>query len=264
MRQWFRSILDARCLRAASVVEHAISPCRAVIADGVGCAAGGGEGRGCPGQTLHAWLARMGGLRGWMGWWTGHDRPRVCPHRCRGGGERRSGFVSAAPDRSRTPRRCLSCQAGRPAALAVGGVSGAARGGMVEPAGKDKRSRKWKAGSAVRPWSRGLDVVGGFPLADGRAAMPGLIREQQDDSRRVCGAASEITEGPGRSKATRGEMLQDASLGSMLDERRQHHRTGKKDDSSPTPTRIGPGVLQQLRGASSWASASSCGTALHG
>jgi hypothetical protein len=44
-------------------------------------------------------------------------------------------------------------------------------------------------------------------------------------------------------------MLQDARLRSMLDERRQHHRNGKKDDHADAgQDRPGRGYLQQQRG----------------
>ncbi|SRX94512.1 integrase catalytic subunit [Intrasporangium calvum DSM] [Mycobacterium shimoidei] len=61
------------------------------------------------------------------------------------------------------------------------------RAGMIDPADRDRRSRKWKRwerGAPMQLWQ--LDVVGGFPLADGTSAkaLTGL-----DDHSRMCVSA---------------------------------------------------------------------------
>jgi transposase InsO family protein len=58
------------------------------------------------------------------------------------------------------------------------------RAGMVDPADRDRRSRKWKRwerGAPMELWQ--MDVVGGFPLADGSCAkaLTGI-----DDHSRMC------------------------------------------------------------------------------
>jgi transposase InsO family protein len=58
------------------------------------------------------------------------------------------------------------------------------RAGMIDPAVRDRRSRKWKRwerGAAMELWQ--MDVVGGFPLADGTSAkaLTGI-----DDHSRMC------------------------------------------------------------------------------
>jgi len=61
------------------------------------------------------------------------------------------------------------------------------RAGMIDPALRDRRSRKWKRwerGAPMELWQ--MDVVGGFPLADGTSAkaLTGL-----DDHSRMCVSA---------------------------------------------------------------------------
>jgi transposase InsO family protein len=58
------------------------------------------------------------------------------------------------------------------------------RAGMIDPSVRDRRSRKWKRwerGAAMELWQ--MDVVGGFPLADGTSAkaLTGI-----DDHSRMC------------------------------------------------------------------------------
>lgn len=47
------------------------------------------------------------------------------------------------------------------------------RAGMIDPTLRDRRSRKWKRwerGAPMELWQ--MDIVGGFPLADGSAPRP--------------------------------------------------------------------------------------------
>ena len=58
------------------------------------------------------------------------------------------------------------------------------RAGMIDPSVRDKRSRKWKRwerGAPMELWQ--MDIVGGFPLADGTSAkaLTGI-----DDHSRMC------------------------------------------------------------------------------
>jgi transposase InsO family protein len=58
------------------------------------------------------------------------------------------------------------------------------RAGMIDPSLRDRRSRKWKRwerGAAMELWQ--MDIVGGFPLADGTSAkaLTGI-----DDHSRMC------------------------------------------------------------------------------
>lgn len=58
------------------------------------------------------------------------------------------------------------------------------RAGMIDPAARDRRSRKWKRwerGAPMELWQ--MDLVGGFPLADGSSAkaLTGI-----DDHSRMC------------------------------------------------------------------------------
>jgi transposase InsO family protein len=58
------------------------------------------------------------------------------------------------------------------------------RAGMIDPADRDRRSRKWKRwerGMPMELWQ--LDVVRGFPLADGTSAK---VLTGIDDHSRIC------------------------------------------------------------------------------
>jgi transposase InsO family protein len=61
------------------------------------------------------------------------------------------------------------------------------RAGMIDPSLRDRRSRKWKRwerGASMELWQ--MDIVGGFPLADGTSAkaLTGV-----DDHSRLCVSA---------------------------------------------------------------------------
>ena len=156
----------------------------AVISDGLSVSQAA-EKVGVSRQTLHAWLARYeaGGLDGLV---DRSHRPASCPHQ-----------MSAAVEamllelrRSRPywgPRRLVFELAKRhvvpvPSESAV--YRALVRAGMIDPSLRDRRSRKWKRwerGAAMELWQ--MDVVGGFPLADGTSAkaLTGI-----DDHSRMC------------------------------------------------------------------------------
>jgi transposase InsO family protein len=174
-------------MKELSVAEQRYQAVLSVIADGLGVAQAA-EKVGVSRQTLHAWLARYeaDGLDGLV---DRSHRPARCPHQM-------SAAVEAALlelRRSRPywgPRR-LVLELARRGVVPVPSASGAyralLRAGMVEPAAKDRRSRKWKRwerSASMELWQ--LDVVGGFPLAEGgnAKALTGV-----DDHSRVCVSA---------------------------------------------------------------------------
>jgi len=156
----------------------------AVIGDGLSVSQAA-EKAGVSRQTLHAWLARYEaeGLEGLV---DRSHRPVSCPHQM-------SAQVEAALlelRRSRPywgPRR-LVFELGKRGIGPLPSESGAyralLRAGMIDPAVRDRRSRKWKRwerGAPMELWQ--MDVVGGFPLADGTSAkaLTGV-----DDHSRMC------------------------------------------------------------------------------
>lgn len=136
-------------------------------------------------QTLHSWLARYEaeGLEGLV---DRSHRPVSCPHQM-------PAQVEAAVlelRRSRPywgPRRLVFELAKRkvvpvPSESAV--YRALLRAGLIDPRLRDRRSRKWKRwerGAPMELWQ--MDVVGGFPLADGTSAkaLTGI-----DDHSRMC------------------------------------------------------------------------------
>ena len=143
-------------------------------------------------QTLHAWLARYeaGGLEGLK---DRSHRPDRCPHQM-------PAEVEAAVlelRRSRPywgPRRLVfELAKGQVAPLPSESAVYRAllRAGMIDPTSRDRRSRKWKRwerGAPMELWQ--MDVVGGFPLADGTSAkaLTGV-----DDHSRFCVSARVMT-----------------------------------------------------------------------
>ena len=110
----------------------------AVISDGVAISQGA-EKVGVSRQTLHSWLARCEaeGLEGLADW---SHRPVRCPHQM-------------------------------PAAVTSAVYRALPRAGMIDPAVRDRRSRKrkrWERGAPIQLGQ--IDVVGGFPLADDTSA----------------------------------------------------------------------------------------------
>jgi transposase InsO family protein len=171
-------------MRELSVAEQRYQAVMAVIGDGLSISQVA-EKVGVSRQTLHAWLARYE-AEGLEGLSDRSHRPASCPHQM-------SAVVEAALlelRRSRPywgPRRLVFELAKRrvsplPSESAV--YRALVRAGMIDPAARDRRSRKWKR------WERGvpmelwqMDVVGGFPLTDGTSAkaLTGI-----DDHSRMC------------------------------------------------------------------------------
>ena len=159
----------------------------AVIADGLTITQAA-EKVGVSRQTLHAWLARYE-AEGLEGLKDRSHRPVSCPHQM-------PAHVEAALlelRRSRPywgPRRLVHELAKRgiePVPSESGAYRALVRAGMIEQAGRDKRSRKWKRWERGKPmelWQ--MDLVGGFPLADGSSAkaLTGV-----DDHSRLCVSA---------------------------------------------------------------------------
>src|ERR1700761_4516064 len=171
-------------MREFSVAEQRYQAVLAVISDGLSVSQVAQK-VGVSRQTLHAWLARYeaSGLEG-LG--DRSHRPVSCQHQM-------PAVVEAALlelRRSRPywgPRRLVFELAKRrvsPLPSESAAYRALVRAGMIDPAVRDRRSRKWKR------WERGvpmelwqMDVVGGFPLADGTSAkaLTGI-----DDHSRMC------------------------------------------------------------------------------
>ena len=136
-------------------------------------------------QTLHAWLARYE-AQGLEGLVDRSHRPGSCPHQM-------PAAVEAAMlelRRSRPywgPRRLVFELAKRqvspvPSESAVNRAL--VRAAMIDPSVRDRRSRKWKRWERSAPmelWQ--MDVVGGFPIADGTSAK---VLTGIDDHSRMC------------------------------------------------------------------------------
>ncbi|SKO38378.1 integrase catalytic subunit [Mycobacteroides abscessus subsp. bolletii] len=166
------------------MVEQRYQAVLAVISDGLAISQVASK-VGVSRQTLHAWLARYeaDGLDGLV---DRSHRPVSCPHQM-------PAQVEAAVvelRRSRPywgPRRLVFELAKRkvsplPSESAV--YRALVRAAMIDPALRDRRSRKWKRwerGAPMELWQ--MDVVGGFPLADGTSAkaLTGI-----DDHSRMC------------------------------------------------------------------------------
>jgi transposase InsO family protein len=171
-------------MRELSVAEQRYQAVMAVISDGLSISQVA-EKVGVSRQTLHTWLARYeaAGLEGLV---DRSHRPVSCPHRM-------SAAVEAALlelRRSRPywgPRRLVFELAKRrigPVPSESAAYRALVRAGMIDPGLRDRRSRKWKRwerGAPMELWQ--MDVVGGFPLADGTSAkaLTGI-----DDHSRMC------------------------------------------------------------------------------
>jgi transposase len=181
-------------MRELSVAEQRYQAVLAVIADGLGVQQAA-EKVGVSRQTLHSWLVRYeaDGLDGLK---DRSHRPVSCPHQMPAEVE----AVLLELRRSRPywgPRRLVfelakSRVAPVPSESAV--YRALVRAGMIDPAVRDRRARKWKR------WERGvpmelwqMDVVGGFPLADGSSgkALTGI-----DDHSRMYVCATVMARGP--------------------------------------------------------------------
>lgn len=136
-------------------------------------------------QTLHAWLARYE-AEGLEGLKDRSHRPGRCPHQM--GGQVEALLLELRRSRPYWGPRRLVFELAKRGATPVPSESAAyralLRAGMIDPATRDRRSRKWKRwerGAPMELWQ--MDVVGGFPLADGASAkaLTGI-----DDHSRMC------------------------------------------------------------------------------
>ena len=166
------------------MAEQRYQAVMAVIGDGLSVSQVA-EKVGVSRQTLHAWLARYeaSGLEGLV---DRSHRPVSCPHQM-------PATVEAALlelRRSRPywgPRRLVFELAKRrvtPVPSESAAYRALVRAGMIDPSLRDRRSRKWKRwerGAPMELWQ--MDIVGGFPLADGTSAkaLTGI-----DDHSRMC------------------------------------------------------------------------------
>ena len=166
------------------MAEQRYQAVMAVIGDGLSVSQVA-EKVGVSRQTLDAWLARYE-AEGLEGLSDRSHRPGSCPHQM-------SAVVEAALlelRRSRPywgPRRLVFELAKRrvaPLPSESAAYRALLRAEMIDPAVRDRRSRKWKRwerGAAMELWQ--MDIVGGFPLADGTSAkaLTGI-----DDHSRMC------------------------------------------------------------------------------
>ena len=174
-------------MREISVAEQRYQAVLAVISDGLSISQVASK-VGVSRQTVHAWLARYE-AEGLEGLKDRSHRPERCPHQM-------PAAVEAAVlelRRSRPywgPRRLVFELAKRkvtpvPSESAV--YRALVRAAMIDPATRDRRSRKWKRwerGAPMELWQ--MDVVGGFPLADGTCAK---VLTGIDDHSRYCVSA---------------------------------------------------------------------------
>jgi transposase InsO family protein len=171
-------------MRELSVAEQRYQAVLAVISDGLSISQVASK-VGVSRQTLHAWLARYE-AEGLDGLVDRSHRPVRCPHQMPAEVEAQVLELR----RSRPywgPRRLVFELAKRgvvpvPSASAV--YRALVRAAMIDPHLRDRRSRKfkrWERGVPMELWQ--MDVVGGFPLADGTSAkaLTGI-----DDHSRMC------------------------------------------------------------------------------
>jgi transposase InsO family protein len=179
-----RLILDTPDMRELSVAEQRYQAVLAVISDGLSISQVAQK-VGVSRQTLHSWLARYE-AQGLEGLVDRSHRPVSCPHQM-------PAAVEAALlelRRSRPywgPRRLVFELAKRrvgPVVSESAAYRALVRAGLIDPSVRDRRSRKWKRwerGAPMELWQ--MDIVGGFPLADGTSAkaLTGI-----DDHSRLC------------------------------------------------------------------------------
>jgi transposase InsO family protein len=171
-------------MRELSVAEQRYQAVLAVISDGLSISQVASK-VGVSRQTLHAWLARYEaeGLEGLV---ERSHRPQSCPHQM--GAEVEARLLELRRSRPYWgPRRLVFELAKRgvspvPSESAV--YRALVRAQLIDPHLRDRRSRKWKRWERAAPmelWQ--MDVVGGFPLADGSCAkaLTGI-----DDHSRMC------------------------------------------------------------------------------
>ncbi len=139
-------------------------------------------------HTVHAWLARYE-AEGLEGLKDRSHRPAGCPHQMPAHGE--AAVLELRRSRPYWGPRRLVFEVGKRGVVPVPSESAVYRAlvgaGMIDPATRDRRSRKWKRwerGAAMELWQ--MDIVGGFPLVDGTSAkaLTGV-----DDHSRFCVSA---------------------------------------------------------------------------
>lgn len=166
------------------MAEQRYQAVMAVIGDGL-TVSQAAEKTGVARQTLHRWLARYE-AQGLDGLVDRSHRPVRCPHQMPA--EVEAAVVELRRSRPYWgPRRLVFELAKRkvapvPSESAV--YRALLRAGLVDPTSRDRRSRKWKRwerGAPMELWQ--MDIVGGFPLADGTSAkaLTGI-----DDHSRMC------------------------------------------------------------------------------
>jgi transposase InsO family protein len=174
-------------MRELSVAEQRYQAVMAVIADGLSVSQVA-EKVGVSRQTLQTWLARyeVSGLEGLV---DRSHRPVSCPHQMPAQVE--AALLELRRSRPYWGPRRLVFELVKRGVVPVPSESAAyralLRAGMINPADRDRRSRKWKRwerGAPMELWQ--MDVVGGFPLADGTCAkaLSGI-----DDHSRMCVSA---------------------------------------------------------------------------
>jgi transposase InsO family protein len=178
-------------MRELSVAEQRYQAVLAVISDGLSVSQVASK-FGVSRQTLHSWLGRYEaeGLEGLI---DRSHRPASCPHQM-------PARVEAALlelRRSRPywgPRRLVFELAKRkvsPVPSESAAYRALVRAQMIDPNLRDRRSRKWKRWERAVPmelWQ--MDVVGGFPIADGTSAK---VLTGIDDHSRMCICARVMT-----------------------------------------------------------------------
>jgi transposase InsO family protein len=183
-----RLILDTPWMRELSVAEQRYQAVLAVISDGLSVSQVAQK-VGVSRQTLHSWLARYE-AEGLEGLADRSHRPVSCPHQMPAAVEARLLELR----RSRPywgPRRLvfeLTKRGVRPVPSESAAYRALVRAQMIDPSLRDRRSRKWKRwerATAMELWQ--MDVVGGFPLADGTSAK---VLTGIDDHSRMCVCAT--------------------------------------------------------------------------
>ena len=171
-------------MRELSVAEQRYQAVLAVISDGLSISQVAQK-VGVSRQTLHSWLARYEaeGLEGLV---DRSHRPVRCPHQM--GAEVEARLLELRRSRPYWGPRRLVFELAKRGVSPVPSESAAyralVRAAMIDPSVRDRRSRKWKRWERAAPmelWQ--MDVVGGFPLADGTSAkaLTGI-----DDHSRMC------------------------------------------------------------------------------
>jgi transposase InsO family protein len=171
-------------MRELSVAEQRYQAVLAVISDGLSISQVASK-VGVSRQALHSWLARYEaeGLEGLV---DRSHRPASCPHQMPADVEAR--LLELRRSRPYWGPRRLVFELAKRGVLPVPSESGAyralVRAQLIDPHLRDRRSRKWKRWERATPmelWQ--MDVVGGFPLADGTSAkaLTGI-----DDHSRMC------------------------------------------------------------------------------